>query len=142
MTVLGGGPGQKQSAVTQYLGVHVFFFPIGSHVAQAGLELAVLSKDDCINIWSSCVHLPNAVVTGIRTAFPWLLCEHLLSVTQFPSFETWNVMEAGCCFPPFRKIHLVLAFHRGRKSKKDLGTGEVLQWGAVFESSVSIQCKS
>lgn len=46
MTVLGSGPGQKEWAVTQYLGVHVFFFPIGSLVAQADLELAVLSKDD------------------------------------------------------------------------------------------------
>lgn len=51
-------------------------------------------------------------------------------------------MEVGCCFPPFRKMYLVLAFHHGRKSEKDLGTGEVAQWGAVFESSVPIQCKA
>lgn len=48
-----------------------FLFQIGSHVAQAGPELAVLPEDDFGGL-SSFFHLPSAVVTGIWTTFHWL----------------------------------------------------------------------
>lgn len=94
------GPGEQQRAIAQNLLVHVFFFQIGSRVGRAGFELAMLLKMP-LNL-GSCLCLPKAVVAGTRTVFPWLLCEHLFSVTQFPSVESWNVM-GWLLLPPLPK---------------------------------------
>lgn len=97
-------PGEGRTAVVWRVVVHChtglasLCLQIGCHVAQAGLEFVMLPKDD-FECLSDSLHLPSAVVTGVWTAFHWLLCEHLLSVTPFPSVVSQNVMDASCCLP-------------------------------------------